>query len=130
MFAFFNAFDWQHSVLLGGAIIGGVLVGVGILMESEKWSLAAILVLIGITLEPIFTIGLFVYDESLSRSQQSTIELQNSEIIALETQLAPASLQKNNMIPYRLCVVRYAQYQSLRHPTSNPRSFPRNCKPH
>jgi hypothetical protein len=89
MFAFFNSFDWQHSVLLGGAIIGGVLVGIGILMESEKWSLAAILVLIGIAMEPIFTIGLFVYDESLSRTQQSTIEAQNREIISLQKRLAP-----------------------------------------
>jgi hypothetical protein len=89
MFAFFNIFDWQHSLLLGGAIVGGVLVGVGILMESEKWSLAAILVLTGIVIEPIFTIGLFIYDESLSRAQQSTIESQNAQIIALETRLAP-----------------------------------------
>jgi hypothetical protein len=92
MFAFLNSFDWQHSVLLGGAIIGGVLVGVGILMESEKWSLAAILVLIGIAMEPIFTIGLFLYDESLGRSQQSTIEAQNREIISLQKRLAPREL--------------------------------------
>jgi hypothetical protein len=94
MLEFFDTFDWQHSVLLGGAIIGGVLVGVGILMESEKWSLAAILVLIGITVEPIFTIGLFVYDEGLSRAQQSTIESQNAQIISLRTQSAPRSLKK------------------------------------
>jgi hypothetical protein len=91
MFAFFSAFDWQHSVLLGGAIIGGILVGVGILMESEKWSLAAILVLIGIAMEPLFTIGLFLYDESLGRSQQSTIEAQNKEIISLQKRLLPRS---------------------------------------
>jgi len=92
MGAFFWAFDWQHSALLGGAIIGGILVGVGILMESEKWSLAAILVLIGIILEPIFTIGLFLYDEYLARGQESIIRTQNDKIISLETKLAPRVL--------------------------------------
>jgi hypothetical protein len=87
MGAFFSSFDWQHTVLLGGAVLGGVLVGVGILKESEEWTTAAMLVLIGVIMEPIFTIGLFVYDESLSRAQQSTI-------IALEERLAPRAVSK------------------------------------
>jgi hypothetical protein len=66
-------FDWQHSVLLGGAILGGVLVGVGILKDSKEWSVGAVLVLIGVVIEPIFTIGLFLYDESVSRDQKATI---------------------------------------------------------
>jgi hypothetical protein len=82
---FFSSFDWQHSLLLGGAIFGGVIVGIGILMESEKWSLAAILVLTGVVIEPIFTIGLFIYDEHLSRGQ-------NEQIISLEKRLAARSL--------------------------------------
>jgi hypothetical protein len=87
MGAFFEMFDWQHSVLLGGAVVGGVLVGIGILMESERWSTASILVLIGVTLEPIFTIGLFMYDESLGREQNTVIREQRDKIIALEKQI-------------------------------------------
>jgi hypothetical protein len=83
--ALFSSFDWQHSALLGGAIFGGIIVGIGILMESEKWSLAAILVLTGVVIEPIFTIGLFIYDEHLSRGQ-------NEQIILLEKRLAARSL--------------------------------------
>jgi len=83
--AFISSFDWQHSALLGGAIVGGIIVGIGILMESEKWSLAAILVLTGVVIEPIFTIGLFIYDEHLSRGQ-------NAQIISLQRRLAERSL--------------------------------------
>lgn len=73
--------DWPHLMLLGGATLGGVLVGVGILKESEKWNVAAILVLTGVIIEPIFTLWLFVYDEDISRSQKS-------EIAALEAETA------------------------------------------
>jgi hypothetical protein len=70
--------DWRHLALLGGATVGGVLIGVGILKESEKWTGAAILILIGVVIEPIFTLWLFVYDENIGRAQQD-------KIIALES---------------------------------------------
>jgi hypothetical protein len=75
----FNAFDWQHFVLLGGAIISGLLVGIGIFKEYKEWSVAAVMVLVGIVIEPIFTIALFVYDESLSREQNLIIVSQDIE---------------------------------------------------
>jgi hypothetical protein len=79
--------DWPHLLLLGGATFGGVLVGIGILKESETWNVAAILVLIGVIIEPIFTLWLFVYDENISRAQQSTI-------VALETTLSPRVVEQ------------------------------------
>jgi hypothetical protein len=77
--------DWQHAALLGGATIGGALVGIGILLETKRGSLAAILVLIGVIIEPIFTLWLFVYDENLARGQ-------NDQIISLQRRLAFRSL--------------------------------------
>jgi hypothetical protein len=92
----FNAFDWPHSVLLGGAVLGGILVGVGILKESEKWSVAAMLVLVGVIVEPIFTIGLFLYDENVSRYQQSQIIAATDRAAGAE--LAAAAANKDAAI--------------------------------
>lgn len=84
--------DWPHLMLLGGATLGGVLVGVGILRESETWNTAAILVLIGVIIEPIFTLWLFVYDENISRAQEAKIGRQNAEITALRKNGVPRSI--------------------------------------
>jgi hypothetical protein len=84
--------DWPHLMLLGGATLGGVLVGVGILKESETWNTAVILVLIGVIIEPIFTLWLFGYDENISRAQEAKIGRQNEEIIALIRNGAPRSI--------------------------------------
>lgn len=67
--------DWPHLLLLGGATLAGILIGIGILKGEEKWTIAAVLVLIGVILEPIFTLWLFVYDESIGRSQQEQIRI-------------------------------------------------------
>jgi hypothetical protein len=48
-------------------------------------------VLLGIVIEPAFTIALFVYDESISREQNTVIREQNSKIITLETKLEQAT---------------------------------------
>jgi hypothetical protein len=80
---------WPHFILLGGAIIGGSAVGFGIIMESEKWSLATIVVVIGVVTEAIFTILLFLFDEGISSAQKSTIEAQRSKIIVLEKIIVP-----------------------------------------
>ena len=63
--------DWPHLLLLGAATLGGALVGIGVLKESDRWSAAAIMVLAGIIIEPIATLGLFVYDEAISREQKT-----------------------------------------------------------
>lgn len=86
MGAFFSTFDWQHASLLAGSILGGVLVGVGILKELEKWSVATISVMIGVIIEPIFTIGLFLYDEAIRRAQ-------SDEIIGLRKAAAPRNIR-------------------------------------
>jgi hypothetical protein len=77
---------WPHLVLISGSVLAGIAVGVGIIMESERWSLATILVVMGVGVEAVFTLCLFVFDERISGSQQD-------KIIALETQLAPRELR-------------------------------------
>jgi hypothetical protein len=61
-------------------------------MESERWSVATILVVMGVAVEAAFTIVLFVFDEGISAAQKSTIEAEQSKIIALEKQIAPRDL--------------------------------------
>jgi hypothetical protein len=86
MYALLAVFsDWPHLLLLGGATLGGALVGMGILKDSAKWTWGAIFVLAGVIIEPIFTLWLFVYDENISRAQQS-------KIVALEEHLEPRAL--------------------------------------
>ncbi len=85
----FEAMDWVHALLIGGCVLGGVFVGVGIIKEAEKWSFPVLLVLIGVIIEAVFTIALFVYDENITHEQQSIILAQNDKIIALEKRLAP-----------------------------------------
>jgi hypothetical protein len=81
---------WPHFVLLGCAIIGGIAVGIGIVMESERWSLATVLVVIGVATEAIFTILLFLFDEGISSSQQS-------KIFDLESRIAPRHLSADEL---------------------------------
>jgi hypothetical protein len=84
--------DPVHAALLGGAIVASFIVAVGIVMESHKfWALATLLVLGGVSAEAVLTISLFMYDEGISREQQSTIEAQNREIIALQKKIASRS---------------------------------------
>jgi hypothetical protein len=81
---------WPHVVLLLVSILAAFTVGFGIILESPKYSaavhrLATWLVLGGIAVESLCTVFLFVFDESISSKQQSTI-------IALETRLAPRAI--------------------------------------
>jgi hypothetical protein len=90
---------WPHVGLLLVSILAAFTVGFGIILESPKYSaavhrVATWLVLGGIAVESLCTVFLFVFDESISAKQQSTIESQNSQIIALETQAAPRTLSK------------------------------------
>jgi len=76
---------WPHVILLSVAILASFAVAIGIVMESPKWSVANALVVGGVALEAICTLLLFGFDEGISNAQQS-------KIIALETKLAPRSL--------------------------------------
>jgi hypothetical protein len=92
---------WPHVILLSVSIMAAFAVGFGILLESPKYSaavhrIATWLVLGGIAVESLCTVFLFVFDESISSKQQSTIESQNSQIIALETRLAPRHLSDDH----------------------------------
>ena len=97
---------WPHVVLLSVSVIASIAVGVGIIFERPKYS-AAIhrvafwLIVAGIAVEAICTIFLFVFDEGISGTQQSKIEVQQAviehqrdEIISLERRLAARSLSK------------------------------------
>jgi hypothetical protein len=79
--------------LLGVAVAGSIAVAVGIIFEfpetpSRKQRIATRLVIIGVTVEAIFTVLLFIFDEGISTAQQS-------KIISLETQIAPRTLDKS-----------------------------------
>jgi hypothetical protein len=56
-------------------VLGGILVGVGILWEAKKLDAATATVFVGIVVEAVCTIFLFVTDERISRQQQSQIEI-------------------------------------------------------
>jgi hypothetical protein len=85
---------WPHVWLLSFSVLASIAVGVGIIFERPKYSpsvhrVAFWLIVGGVIFEAICTIFLFVFDEGISRSQQSKIDAQQSKIIALETRLAP-----------------------------------------
>jgi hypothetical protein len=78
MLTYFSALlsDDQNALRLGllaGAVAGGIAVGVGIYWETKKLNAATITVLVGVIVEAVCTIGLFVVDEGISRAQQHTI---------------------------------------------------------
>jgi hypothetical protein len=58
-------------------------------------------VLGGIAVESLCTVFLFVFDESISAKQQSTIGLQNAQIISLETQIAARRLDKSQFDAFK-----------------------------
>ena len=78
---------WPHLALVPGSALAGIAVGVGIVLERPKYSeavqrVAFWLVVVGIAVETVCTITLFVVDERISGAQQS-------KIIALDERLAP-----------------------------------------
>jgi hypothetical protein len=79
---------WPHAVLIAGTIVGGVLVGIGVILEAPKiFSVPVAAVFVGIVIEAACTLLLFGFDEGISNAQQS-------KIIALETKLAPRTLSE------------------------------------
>lgn len=84
---------WTHLILLGGAILAEISVAVGILLESpqEKTLRERIgmgLVLGGVAVSAIFTIGLFVFDEGISNAQQSDISVVTAQLKGAQTNIA------------------------------------------
>jgi hypothetical protein len=90
MLAYFSALlsgdsDALRAALLFGAVLGGILVGAGVIWESKKLDAATAVVFVGIVLEAICTIFLFVTDERISRSQQTTIgQLEHPRLLSQE----------------------------------------------
>lgn len=96
--------DWTHAVLIGGAILAEFAVAAGIILEAPKekgireW-MGLVLVLGGVVVSAVFTILLFVFDEGISRTQQSDIgqlrlhaaQLEQSNL-ALEQEIQPRDL--------------------------------------
>ena len=69
---------WLHLVLIPGSVLAGVAVGLGIVFERPKCSEAVQhigfwLVVLGVAVESLCTVSLFVVDERISIAQQSTI---------------------------------------------------------
>jgi hypothetical protein len=91
---------WPHLVLIPASVLAGIAVGAGIVFEAPKYSpkthnRAFLAVVLGIAIESLCTVLLFVVDERISNAQQSTIEAQRIKIIALENRLAPRSIDHN-----------------------------------
>src|ERR1700722_5524561 len=83
---------WTHFWLLSGVFLMEVTVGVGIVLEAHwpmsfRQIVATGLVIGGIILGIMLTLGLFIFDEAISSAQQE-------KIIALETELAPRNWTK------------------------------------
>jgi hypothetical protein len=77
---------WPHFVLLSVSVFSSFAVAAGILLERPRYSetvhkVAKLLVAGGVAVVALCTIALFVFDEGISRLQQS-------EIIALEKSIA------------------------------------------
>jgi hypothetical protein len=69
---------WRHVCLLSFSVAASVAVGAGIIFERPKYSpsvhrVAFWLVVVGIAVEAVCTIFLFVFDEGISHAQQSKI---------------------------------------------------------
>lgn len=67
-----------HSVLLGGEVLATMAVGLGIIWEApeqpkERHLIATRLVIWGIIVETLCSVGLFAFDESISHAQQEQI---------------------------------------------------------
>jgi hypothetical protein len=92
---------WPHAILLSVAIIASFAVAVGIVMESPHWSIANALVIGGVVLEAICTLLIFGFDEGISSRQQSFIEVQNSQILAVLSELCD---QDNSLIGNPACI--------------------------
>jgi hypothetical protein len=81
---------WPHAVLLSITVLASFAVAAGIVFESPKYSesihrIATMLVIVGVAVEAVCTIVLFVFDEGISSAQQS-------KIISLEKQIAPREI--------------------------------------
>jgi hypothetical protein len=107
---------WPHLILISGSVLAGIAVGAGILLESNEYStsvhrLANWLVIVGVVIESVCTVCLFVFDEGISGAQQS-------KIIALETKhldrskiLEPWSKNLSRSLA-RLSIFRYSLTQN------------------
>jgi hypothetical protein len=74
---------WPHGVLIFVSVAAGVAVGVGIVLEAEKFfSLPTMLVVFGVAFESVCTILLFGFDEGISKGQKAQIDSQQLELIA------------------------------------------------
>lgn len=101
--------------LILAVIIGGAAVGIGIIWEAARsghlWTLPTAFVFLGVVIEAVATIILFEFDEGISRTQQSKIERQNAEIIALDTKLAPRELTDKQLEALTGAVKQFAPQQ-------------------
>jgi hypothetical protein len=68
--------DALRSALLFGSVLGSILVGVGILWEAKKLDGATATVFVGIVIEAVCTIFLFVTDERIVGNSNPKLRLQ------------------------------------------------------
>jgi hypothetical protein len=95
---------WPHFILLSLSVLASIVVAFGIIFESPKFEeathrIAMWLVIVGVAIEAVCTICLFVFDEGISRRQ-------NGEIIRLRQQVANRDLseEETKTIAARLSV--------------------------
>jgi hypothetical protein len=81
---------WPHAILLSITVLASFAVAAGIIFESPKYSelvhrIAMWAVIVGVAVEAVCTITLFVFDEGISDAQKE-------KIIVLEKRLASRTL--------------------------------------
>lgn len=97
---------WPHLILITVSVVAGLAVAIGIVLEQPRFTerthrIATLLVLVGVGIESLCTVLLFVTDERISGAQQA-------KIIALETLLAPRNLSPTEQFHLRVAVGQFA----------------------
>ena len=106
---------WPHLVLISVSVLAGAAVGAGIIFESPKYSvaihrLATWLVIGGVAVESLCTVGLFVFDEGISHAQQA-------EIISLRKAAAPRNIRGDE---FRKIADALKSYRGIKYDLSLP----------
>jgi hypothetical protein len=81
---------WPHAILIGVSVVAGGAAWYGLIRESPSWSITKSLIVVGVVIESLSTICLFVVDEAISRAQQS-------KIATLDTEVKPRDLSTDEI---------------------------------
>jgi hypothetical protein len=88
---------WPHLVLIPGSVLAGTSVGAGIVFERPKYSTAVHrvafwLVVVGVAVESVVTVLLFVVDERISNALETRLNARTEELLTVRKLTADRSL--------------------------------------